>query len=128
MAGVMVRHTGSLSLLDILEALESPGERTNAQSAPEQCSAGSKTREDLRHNPVASPLWSQACLSSSSSPPTQKRSISVSCRSWLGNYRPVFPFVTLRSFPLNKHLRKERSSIGDIFIVLPQPKFKSIVS
>lgn len=129
-AGMMLSRTGSLLLLDILEALESPGERTKAQSAPEQRSAGPKTGGDLRHSPVVSSLWSQACLSSPSSPPAHKCLISVSHSSQSGNYRPVFPFVTLRSlsFPFNKHVRKGRSFAGDIFIVLPHSRFKSPVS
>lgn len=73
MAGVMLRCTGSLSLLDIPETPESPGERMKAL---EQHSVGPKTRGDLGHSPVASLLWVH--LSSPSSPPAHKRSISVS--------------------------------------------------
>lgn len=93
---------GSFSLLDILEALESPGERTKAQSALKQRSAGHKTRDNLRHSPAASIPWSWAHLSSPSSPPTHKCSTSVSRSSYP---ETVFPFVTLRSvsFLLTKH-------------------------
>jgi len=126
----MLRRTGRLSLLNTLKTLESPGERTKAQAAPEQRSAGPKTGADLWHSPRASPLWSPVCLRSPSSPSARKSSISVARSSQLGNYRPVFPFVTLRSlsFPLNKHVRKGRSCTGAIFTVLPQPRFKSPVS